>query len=90
MDVGTIGATFVGAVSATPDDYTPEGGTSSFVVLANTTCHLSTSGEDATTDDFMLLEGVYATIEIDRSTDSKLSWVVADTASDGEIRITAR
>jgi hypothetical protein len=86
--LGHLGVTtVVETVNATPGSYEPTGSETSFVLLSDTVCHISTSGT-ATTDDFMLLPGVYATVYIDRAAAESISWVVGDAASDGTLRLT--
>lgn len=88
VDIGFFSDTHVDVINATPASYQPTGSYTSFAILADTPCHLSVSG-DATTDDFMLLPGIYAIVNVDRFSAQTLSWVVADGSADGTIRITA-
>lgn len=89
VDLGFFASTHVDVVNATPASFQPTGSYTTFAILADTPCHLSVSGSDATTNDFMLLPGIYAIVNIDRFSAQHISWVVASGGTDGTIRITA-
>ena len=90
VTLGEFRSTHVAPINATPGVYDPPGPYSEFVVFASTDTMLklcdASSPAPASNADFLLVAGCYARLQMDDG--YTLSWVAADTAPDGEIRIT--
>lgn len=89
LSLGDFGPTLTRAVTTAADHFQAELPHQRFVVQADRNVHLKRADaptDDATTDDFLLTEGVYAEVTV--PPDGYLSFVLATGETDGTIRIT--
>lgn len=92
VTIGEFRNTHTGTVTSSAQNYTPPGPYSEYVVLTtvDTCLRLKEVGDTqdgvATVNDFPLLAGVYARVQIDPG--YELSWIGASGSDDGAITIT--
>lgn len=84
LTLGYMGTTTVLPVTSASDSFLATGPAQVFVVKSDRKIHLA-HADEATFDDFELLADTYAKVSLEPG--SKLSFILADGETDGEIRI---
>jgi hypothetical protein len=86
LSAAILGATTAESASSAPGSYTGTRPHGAVIILADVKVHLSFSGSDASTSDFLLLTNTYFLGHLQEG--EVVSWVKASGESDGTIRIT--
>jgi hypothetical protein len=87
--IGYLGSTSVQTITDAAQSYQPTDSYAMFALLADGDIHVSTNGEDATVDDFLVMAGMYVIVGLDRAAGESFSWIGASGISSGTIYITA-